>query len=58
MSAGHSHSHGHVDAAARKKKDDDAPDATAAAGPMKVHGWLNLVADFAHNFTDGLAIGE
>ena len=24
----------------------------------KVHGWLNLAADFAHNFTDGLAIGE
>jgi zinc transporter 7 len=22
-----------------------------------VHGWLNLVADFSHNFTDGLAIG-
>jgi zinc transporter 7 len=28
-----------------------------SVGALKVHGWLNLVADFAHNFTDGLAIG-
>lgn len=59
----HSHSHAHVDAAAaKKKKNDDAPAApVAAARPaaaaFKVHGWLNLVADFSHNFTDGLAIG-
>ena len=26
--------------------------------PMAVAGYLNLAADFAHNFTDGLAIGE
>ena len=25
---------------------------------MKVAGYLNLAADFTHNFTDGLAIGE
>lgn len=25
--------------------------------PIAVSGWLNLVADFSHNFTDGLAIG-
>ena len=24
---------------------------------LSVAGWLNLAADFAHNFTDGLAIG-
>lgn len=24
---------------------------------MSVAGWLNVVADFTHNFTDGLAIG-
>ena len=24
---------------------------------MKVSGFLNLAADFTHNFTDGLAIG-
>jgi len=29
----------------------------SSVGALKVHGWLNLVADFAHNFTDGLAIG-
>lgn len=69
----HSHSHAHTDAAARKKKDDDAdssdassskaakaaaaPTTPAKSGGFKVHGWLNLVADFSHNFTDGLAIG-
>lgn len=25
---------------------------------MKVAGYLNLAADFSHNFTDGLAIGS
>jgi len=25
---------------------------------MKVAGYLNLAADFTHNFTDGLAIGK
>lgn len=24
---------------------------------LSVAGWLNVVADFTHNFTDGLAIG-
>ena len=27
------------------------------AGEIKVAGYLNLAADFTHNFTDGLAIG-
>lgn len=27
------------------------------SGDIKVAGYLNLVADFSHNFTDGLAIG-
>ena len=43
-------------AAAKKKNDDVDVDATRAqisATEMKVHGWLNLAADFAHNFTDG-----
>lgn len=26
-------------------------------GDIKVGGYLNLAADFTHNFTDGLAIG-
>ena len=25
---------------------------------MKISGYLNLIADFLHNFTDGLAIGS
>lgn len=25
---------------------------------IKVAGYLNLAADFSHNFTDGLAIGS
>ena len=29
----------------------------AQASDIKVAGYLNLAADFAHNFTDGLAIG-
>jgi len=24
---------------------------------LSVAGWLNVIADFTHNFTDGLAIG-
>ena len=28
-----------------------------ADGSIKVSGYLNLAADFTHNFTDGLAIG-
>lgn len=27
-------------------------------GELRVAGYLNLAADFTHNFTDGLAIGE
>lgn len=30
---------------------------TSGAKPIKVSAYLNLAADFAHNFTDGLAIG-
>ncbi|ERL86991.1 protein catecholamines up isoform X1 [Dendroctonus ponderosae] len=29
-----------------------------STGEMKVTGYLNLAADFSHNFTDGLAIGS
>ncbi|XP_063287646.1 zinc transporter SLC39A7 [Pelobates fuscus] len=35
-----------------KKGKDDAP-----VSDMTVSGYLNLAADFTHNFTDGLAIG-
>ncbi|KDO26602.1 hypothetical protein SPRG_08006 [Saprolegnia parasitica CBS 223.65] len=50
---GHGHSHGHDNA--EHKKNDDAPDATQTS--IAAAGYLNLAADFSHNFTDGLAIG-
>jgi len=67
----HSHSHGgskESEKAAKakkdsgKKKDDSAgavakKDADGSKGDIKIAGYLNLVADFLHNFTDGLAIG-
>lgn len=37
-----------------------APRLTISSPPppaMRVAGYLNLAADFAHNFTDGLALG-
>lgn len=39
---------------ARGRQDFELP---APQSTMLVGGYLNLVADFAHNFTDGLAIG-
>ncbi|CAK7227410.1 hypothetical protein SCUCBS95973_006533 [Sporothrix curviconia] len=41
------------------KKDDDASKAVAAAeanASVKLSGYLNLIADFTHNITDGLAM--
>lgn len=29
----------------------------ASIGNIKISGFLNLAADFSHNFTDGLAVG-
>nr|XP_020670788.1 zinc transporter SLC39A7 [Pogona vitticeps] len=72
VKGGHGHLHGHSHAAKAKSSDDeaekelgrrtaekaaprrkdDAPEST-----MLVAGYLNLAADFAHNFTDGLALG-
>ncbi|XP_054618838.1 zinc transporter Slc39a7 [Dunckerocampus dactyliophorus] len=61
----HSHSHGHNS----KEKDSDGEEekvkeSKGKAAPkkkksadIKVSGYLNLAADFTHNFTDGLAIG-
>lgn len=66
----HGHSHGHT--SPNTKKTDDAKDKQATANKDKkkstkkadekeedinVSGYLNLAADFTHNFTDGLAIG-
>jgi zinc transporter 7 len=56
----HTHSHGsHAgdDPAAKGKKPKQKKKANSAIAGVDVTGWLNLVADFSHNFTDGLAIG-
>ncbi|KAJ8726422.1 hypothetical protein PYW07_001120 [Mythimna separata] len=51
---GHGHSHG-----AEKKKNDDKQKKKIKEKKedIKIAGYLNLAADFTHNFTDGLAIG-
>lgn len=38
-------------------KSDSTSKAASPSGEIKVAAYLNLAADFAHNFTDGLAIG-
>ena len=35
----------------------DAPCVAASVADIKISAYLNLAADFTHNFTDGLAIG-
>ncbi|XP_065218225.1 zinc transporter Slc39a7-like [Planococcus citri] len=40
-----------------KVADDDKDSASETEEEIKVAGYLNLAADFTHNFTDGLAIG-
>lgn len=69
--AGHSHSHSHSatekkvknkDKKAKDKDKDSDEDKSDEENEededdIKVGGYLNLAADFAHNLTDGLAIG-
>lgn len=54
---GHGHSH-----KVEKKSDDKKKKSAGGDKPepkeIKVAGYLNLAADFSHNFTDGLAIGS
>jgi solute carrier family 39 (zinc transporter), member 7 len=68
LKIGHDHSHGGASEAAEKKeltgKKDKGGDKSAQktkkeehVPKMEVAGYLNLAADFTHNFTDGLAIG-
>lgn len=63
--SGHSHS---TAAAPEKKEKSDKKDKTTdkkkketkkqeKASSIEISGYLNLAADFTHNFTDGLAIG-
>ncbi|KAM8883043.1 zinc transporter Slc39a7 isoform 2-T2 [Synchiropus picturatus] len=70
---GHSHGHSHVvakekdsdgeDAKTEKKKEEKKGGKSKGqpkkdkSTDIKVSGYLNLAADFTHNFTDGLAIG-
>ncbi|KAL6267377.1 hypothetical protein P5V15_000452 [Pogonomyrmex californicus] len=65
------HSHSHVseekkeDVLSEKKEEkknnsksiSKTPKASSSGDDIKIAGYLNLVADFLHNFTDGLAIG-
>ncbi|KAJ0181917.1 hypothetical protein K1T71_002639 [Dendrolimus kikuchii] len=54
FSGGHGHSHG-----TDKKKSDEKQKKKLKEKKedIKIAGYLNLAADFTHNFTDGLAIG-
>ncbi|XP_011194121.2 protein catecholamines up [Zeugodacus cucurbitae] len=65
---GHSHSHSKKETNPKpSKKADQKSDTKKSENPkavknveandVKITGYLNLAADFAHNFTDGLAIG-
>lgn len=70
---GHGHSHGHSHAPSKEKDSDGEEEKEekedketkekkqvkqeAKNTDIKVSGYLNLAADFTHNFTDGLAIG-
>lgn len=54
FSGGHGHSHG----TDKKKHDDKSKKSNKPKKEeIKIAGYLNLAADFTHNFTDGLAIG-
>lgn len=65
-SHGHSHSHSHSESKKDKeptkdegksKEKKNKKEEAKPSGEIKVAGYLNLAADFTHNFTDGLAIG-
>lgn len=67
VKGGHGHSHGPVEPPKEKKTNTDKKEKAsvvkAKAVELEEHkdidvaGYLNLAADFTHNFTDGLAIG-
>ncbi|XP_022542681.2 zinc transporter Slc39a7 [Astyanax mexicanus] len=73
LKGGHSHSHSHAPTKAKDsdgeekkedvkkgekdKKEKKSKKAKEENSDIKVSGYLNLAADFTHNFTDGLAIG-
>lgn len=71
LKGGHGHSHGpapepkpekkstQTDEKSKKEKNKDKKLVEKKSEPQEINvsGYLNLAADFAHNFTDGLAIG-
>ncbi|KAL3282059.1 hypothetical protein HHI36_005259 [Cryptolaemus montrouzieri] len=62
LKGGHSHSHTHKPKI-EKRSDQDPKKSrknteSIPEKDIKVAGYLNLAADFSHNFTDGLAIGS
>ncbi|KAL5281624.1 SLC39A7 family protein [Megaselia abdita] len=59
---GHGHSHSHAsknqdDKNKKTKKDGKKTEKEEKKDEVAITAYLNLAADFAHNFTDGLAIG-
>lgn len=66
-SGGHSHSHSHSVRSGDEKKEEkkhskdnevnEHSSSDSKKGEFQIAGYLNLVADMTHNFTDGLAIG-
>ncbi|KAH8350595.1 hypothetical protein KR067_010895 [Drosophila pandora] len=48
---------GDGDKKAKSNKSKDNKKEAEPEGEVEISGYLNLAADFAHNFTDGLAIG-
>lgn len=64
LKGGHGHSHHAVkektsdkESSDEDQKDSNTVDSQETPKEIKVAGYLNLAADFSHNFTDGLAIG-
>ncbi|CAK1549991.1 unnamed protein product [Leptosia nina] len=49
--------HGHSHVSDKKKDDKNKKIQKSKKEEIKIAGYLNLAADFTHNFTDGLAIG-
>lgn len=57
FSGSHGHSHGPEKKKDEKKKKSDDKKSKDKKDEIMIAGYLNLAADFTHNFTDGLAIG-
>lgn len=58
IKGGHGHSHAETSKSKDKKSPKGEKSETEESKPFAVAGYLNLAADFSHNFTDGLAIGK